>query len=250
MASLRVATFNVCRDGQGMGMLGWAKRRTAVLSFLRGVRVHILALQEATTVQLADLDAVLGEMGFARAGARLDDDPGTERNLVYYRTGTLECLVSEAREVAGHPSRLQDGRTVGRSLRIAVLQDKRTQQTFPFVNLHLDPGRGGWRELAVEELLDNAALRRAVLAGDFNADPGSPVHGRLLGAGWRDTGAARGGDLHTFRNVLTGETRRIDWLLVPQDWAVITHAVLGEAGPAFSDHRLVLATVKPPAPRA
>lgn len=244
MLGLRLLTFNVCRDGQGMGTLGWPKRRSRVLSFFRETRAHIIGLQEVTPQQLVDFDAALGEMGMTRAGARVDGDPRGQRNPIYFQSSRLKLQRTEVREIAGHSSRVE-GTVIGRTSRLCIFEDTRTQRALTCANLHLDPGSGGWRELGAAEIHDDLEMRDAIVMGDFNADPESPLHRAFLKAGWQDSAHGQPASAYTFQNALTGKQRRIDWILLPKSWTVVTYAIQGEAAPDFSDHRPVLVMAKP-----
>lgn len=227
-----------------MGTLGWPKRRSRAPSFFRETRAHVIGLQEVTFLQLADFDATLGELGMVRAGARLDGDSRDQRNPIYFRPDRLKLQRTEVRELAGHPSRVE-GAVIGRTSRLCVFEDARTQRALTCANLHLDPGTGGWREIGAAEIHDDVEMRDAIVMGDFNADPESPLHRAFLNAGWQDSARGQPAAAYTFQNALTGKQRRIDWILLPKSWTVVSYAIQAETAPDFSDHRPVLVMAKP-----
>lgn len=74
----------------------------------------------------------------------------------------------------------------------------------------------------VRQLIEIRAGRApAVLAGDFNADPGSDVMQALLAGGWHDSGAELGPEATT-----TPDRRRIDYILVSDGVEVLQPRII------------------------
>lgn len=111
------------------------------------------------------------------------------------------------------------------------------------MNTHFDASREDtWRRQEVEELLRSAARRKPLLAGgDFNAEPDSVIHSRMLEAGFRDAWAECGrGPGLTYP--ADAPVKRIDYLFLARG-ARCTSAEVIET--EASDHRPVLLTVAP-----
>lgn len=109
------------------------------------------------------------------------------------------------------------------------------------IGTHLDDprGAGAVRLAQVEELLAFWARRTpAVIAGDFNAEPGDPVIARVLAERLIDAGAVAGLDTPT-----SEDGRRIDYVLVTPDLTVIDAHVLDRWS---SDHRPVVVRLTMP----
>ena len=108
-------------------------------------------------------------------------------------------------------------------------------------NTHFDASRvDTWRAQEVEELLRNAEVRRPIVAGgDFNAEPGSRIHERMLAAGMRDAWLECGeGQSLTFP--AAQPVKRIDYLFLAAGATCSSATVLDSDA---SDHRPFLVTV-------
>lgn len=74
----------------------------------------------------------------------------------------------------------------------------------------------------VRQLIDVWGGREpAVLAGDFNTDPGSDITRELAASGWRDSGAGLGPGATT-----TQDLRRIDYIMVTSGVEVVQPSIL------------------------
>jgi endonuclease/exonuclease/phosphatase family metal-dependent hydrolase len=105
-------------------------------------------------------------------------------------------------------------------------------------SLHNDSfdARNNLRQM--QQILDYAVDQPLLLAGDFNAEPGSPSTRRVQESG-RFSGAFEGPE--TFPS--GRPDRRIDFILAPESWQLIEdHVPVSEA----SDHRPVVATFRVP----
>ena len=111
-------------------------------------------------------------------------------------------------------------------------------------NTHFDASRDDtWRAQEVEELLRNAAVRRPLLlGGDFNAEPESRIHERMLAAGtrdaWLDCAAGQGFTFPAARPV-----KRIDYVFLAGGARCSSATVLETDA---SDHRPLLVNVTLP----
>ena len=114
------------------------------------------------------------------------------------------------------------------------------------LNTHLDASRDdAYRRQEVETVLRLATAAagdhgRAIVGGDFNAEPGSAVIRRMTDAGWTDAGGACGaGPGFTFPS--SEPVKRIDYLFLAPGLACSDAAVLETT---TSDHRPLLVTVR------
>lgn len=245
---LRLMTYNICRDGMGYGVKGWSRRCRGVVSLIHEHLPHIAGVQEATERQILDLDERLGEIGYSRAGARLDGDLAEHRNAIYFRRDDLSYAGREYFEIVGYRATTADGRKVGRSLNWATFRIGESQLSLTVCNVHLDASNGGWRTLSVDEIVHNEDLRGCIVLGDFNARPGSLTHRSFTRCGWRDAAevaASRAGGDVTLHRYRPSGGARVDWVLVPARWHVISHDVLqgNSSGEAPSDHFPVLVRI-------
>jgi endonuclease/exonuclease/phosphatase (EEP) superfamily protein YafD len=115
------------------------------------------------------------------------------------------------------------------------------------LNTHIDPSREDfYRRQEMATLLQlttgsiNERRRSTLLGGDLNSEPGSAVIGMLAGSTLRDPwdGCGQG-------NALTypadKPVKRIDYLLLPEDWKCISARVIETE---TSDHRPVLFVIQ------
>lgn len=240
----------------------WWQRRGRAIACLKAQAPDLIATQEGLPRQLADLRRALP--GWTLLGRGREADGGGEQTAVLVRQDRFDTLevrhtwLSPRPEV---PGSLGYGNGLPRMVTRVLLRDKTTGQRLYLLDTHLDhlsrPARAkAARQLAAEI----AALPPdvpVVLAGDFNALPGSPVHARLLAAGLRDAwqvrGKGPGGTFHGFAGP-GPQNPRIDWVLV-RGLQVLAAEVLpcADRPPWPSDHaavRVVLQLDRPPPRRA
>lgn len=108
------------------------------------------------------------------------------------------------------------------------------------VNTHLDASREEtWRLQETQQLLQ---LEPDIAGGDFNAEPGSHVYGRLVAAGYRDSWRECGeGEGLTFSS--SKPVKRIDYLLLRGGIRCTSADVIETDA---SDHRPLLVTIESP----
>src|SRR5215208_4015890 len=244
---VRVMTFNLRYDTPSDGPNAWPNRRDWVAALVRFHAPDALGVQEALAHMLADLDARLP--GFARVGVgRADGREGGEFSAILYRTDRLELLdsgtfwLSPTPEVPG--SKGWDA-AIERVATWARFRDKRTGCRHVHLNTHFDHVGERAREesarLIRRRLAELAGGDPVVVTGDLNADPASAPYRVLT----RDTlkgalsplrdayAASRAGHYGptstwtAFRATEPG--RRIDYVLVSPDAAVLTHAILSDS---------------------
>ena len=127
--------------------------------------------------------------------------------------------------------------------RVALVVDTRTLRV---INTHLDASREeGYRLQEIERLLPEIRKRAPQLTGgDFNAEPQSTVHQRMIGAGLRDSWVECGKGASLTYPAGT-PVKRIDYLFLSEGSGCSEATVLDTTA---SDHRPVLidVTLRPP----
>ncbi|HVT45394.1 MAG TPA: endonuclease/exonuclease/phosphatase family protein [Thermoanaerobaculia bacterium] len=259
--SIRVMTFNIRLDLASDGDNAWPHRKDAVASMIRFHGADLVGLQEALPEQLRDLDALLPD--FSRFGAGRGADRLGEHCAILYRRDRFELLahdtfwLSETPEVPG--SKGWDA-AYERIVTWGRLRDRRSDEVFLHVNTHLDNvGSEARREgarLLLRRVDGVAGSDRTgvaiVVTGDFNDTPRSEPW-LLMTAGGFDDALDRSlcphhGPASTWNGFTAIEAgRRIDFVFVRGDVAVLQHAVLSDTFDAHrfpSDHLPVIAELR------
>lgn len=111
-------------------------------------------------------------------------------------------------------------------------------------NTHFDASRQDtWRAQEVEELLRNASVTQPeLIGGDFNAEPDTRIHARLIEAGLRDAWLACG-EGHALTFPAHEPVKRIDYLFLARGATCSSATVLETTA---SDHRPLLVNVTLP----
>jgi endonuclease/exonuclease/phosphatase family metal-dependent hydrolase len=256
-------TFNIRYDTPADSGNAWPHRRDRVASLARFHAPDALGVQEALAHMLRELDARLP--GYARIGVgRADGREGGEFSPIYYRTDRLELLdggtfwLSPTPDVAG--SKGWDA-AIERVATWARFRDRRTGCPFLLLNTHFDHIGERAREesarLVRRRLAALAGGLPIVVTGDLNTTPERAPYRvftveTIAGASapLRDAFvASRSGHYgptstwNAFTAIEPG--RRIDYVLVSADVAVLTHAILPDAwdGRFPSDHLPVVADI-------
>jgi endonuclease/exonuclease/phosphatase family metal-dependent hydrolase len=242
VAALRFMTFNLRRDVAADGSNRWDARKDAVAALVLRHAPHVLGTQEGLAHQLAHLDARLH--GYRRAGGCRRGDGSDEHAAIYYDATRLALLeqgdfwLSDTPEAPGSASW---GNRHPRMVTWARLEDRLTGREVTVANTHLDHESPRARREAARLIAQR--LPRAVLLGDFNAEPGGEVHAILCGASRKDTTHLDA--TPTFHGFTPRSRARLDWILVPVGAHVKRATVLRErpGGRYPSDHDPVVADV-------
>jgi endonuclease/exonuclease/phosphatase family metal-dependent hydrolase len=262
-APLRVMTFNIRFDTPADSGNAWPHRRDWVASLVRFHRPDAVGVQEALAHMLADLDARLP--GFARVGVgRADGRSGGEFSAILYRTDRLELIDSGTFWLSPTPAVPGSKGWDAAIERVATwgrFRDRRTGCTHVHVNTHFDhigeQARQESARLIRRRLADLGRGLPVLVTGDLNADPSSVAYRIFTRDSVAGSPALRGDGLVASRSGHYGPTstwnaftaiepgRRIDYVLVSSDVAVLTHAILPDAwdGRFPSDHLPVVADV-------
>ena len=261
-APLRLMTFNIRLDTPADSGNAWPHRRDWVAALVRFHAPDALGVQEALAHMLRELDARLP--GYARVGVgRADGREGGEFSAILYRTDRLELLDSGTFWLSPTPeapgSKGWDA-AIERVATWARFRDRRTGCRHLHLNTHFDHIGERAREesarLIRRRLAELGGGLPVVVTGDLNTGPRSAPYRVLTadtvagGAPLRDAfDASRSGHYGPTStwNAFTAiePERRIDYVLVSSDVAVLAHAILPDAwdGRFPSDHLPVVADV-------
>lgn len=237
-------TFNLRRHTRRDGPNAWPARREAVADAIRAQAPDLLATQEGTLSQLADLDERLP--GYLRVGGDREHWPGEEPNALYYDPDRVRVLDAGTFWLSRTPLAV-GSRTWGdwgrRNALWALVLFVETGASALVLNTHFDHVSILARRRSAQ-LIQDVAPRSFVL-GDFNARPGRLVHSVLLQGRIDPLWGAR----HTYNEFRRRNRGRIDWILVPEGTKVRRSAILqprrADGGPV-SDHLPVVVDVEAP----
>lgn len=175
-------TFNLRYDNPHDGENSFARRQPLILQVIGRERPHILCFQEVLPHMAAWLKRGLPDycvIGCGR-GERLDG----EQMAVAFRADAYSLMemrtfwLSETPYVPG--SRYPDQSTCPRTCTEALLKEEASGRVLRVLNTHLDHVGVKAREQGLRQILrhlEKAELfpdAPVILAGDFNASPGSP----------------------------------------------------------------------------
>ncbi len=183
--SIRIGAYNIYTDFKGDN---WAKRKQGVFEFVEQAELDILALQEVTEVQIADLahrfpryHYVLG----ARSDGHRADQSWYEFNPIFYAPdryrleGWSSFWVSPTPAAPG--SILPRTKTHARVLTWARLTERKTEKEILVANVHIHGLRAADEiDIILGELArfhDGAPI---ILLGDFNMTRNADAYAALV----------------------------------------------------------------------
>lgn len=250
----RVATYNVLYEGAGCPHHTWEDRREGVRSELRRLDPDVVALQELWENQLRDLES--GLPGFSVVAA----DEGQKHTAIAYRSDRFELLNGDTFWLA--PTGTPPGvpawdAAYQRRVTQATLLDRGADWQFSVISLHLDNEGETARKAGITHVRDRLDEQvPAVVAGDFNSQPGDPGYQRAVA---RSPGRRQLTDTAAVADTVNGpdatfvgfgrdhESRNIDHILVTGEWCV-TRRQTAVPPPEYpvqpSDHRPVFADLR------
>ena len=248
---VRIATFNI-RSGLSLDRRSlWWRRRAKVRDVLAGLDADVVGLQEVFAFQRRWL---LGTDNPAGAWADAGDGRGSggrgEAVPVAWRRDRLTVARQTTRWFGDEPERSGSRAAYAGAPRIAtwVELDDTDGRRFRVVNTHFDSTSADARLAAAEQLAHELATADdlpTLVIGDFNATLEDPELAPLLGRGLRSVLAATAGPTAT--SFERGEGRRLDHVLISDQWEITSAEVVTGAGTA-SDHYPVVADLELPPP--
>ena len=241
---IRVLVFNIHAGKDAAGKVNLPD----VAALARDLEADVVLLQEVDrlTKRSGNVDQVkvLGEQsGFATAFGRSLDYDGGQYGIAALSRAGVEAHFTKSLPVTPVQTR-SGGSHEPRAALVIVARTPRGRLTV--MNTHLDASREEvYRLQEVEHLLET--VRRTlqsglplVAGGDFNAEPGSEVHKRVLAAvlrdSWMECGAGDG-----FTYPADKPVKRIDYLFLTGSLRCTSARVIDTQ---ISDHRPLLVTVR------
>lgn len=250
-------TFNV-RNGWGVdGWNMWWLRRRAVVEAIRRPQPDVIGLQEVRPWQLRYLRSRLPEFGAVGTG-REGRGRGEQCPLLWRRE-RLRLERWETRWFSDTPQLAGSRGWGNRSARVVTLgwfEDRSSGIRFGVAVTHFDWASAASRIRSAEALVRWLAGEPGlpwIVLGDLNVTPVDRAVQLLLQAGMRDAldhlppRGAGAATAHRFTGRSDG--RRIDHVLIPPDWTVVTAEIRRDRphGRLPSDHWPVVTRLAPPA---
>ncbi len=176
----RVLTYNIRLDTTADGVNQWGKRKQRVADLLRKEAPSVFGVQEALYNQMTDLQALMPDYAWYRAG-RDDGKTKGEFSAIFYQKKYLVAQdsgtfwLSETPTVPGSKSWDAAITRVCSWVKLGV-KDRNSQSFFVF-NTHFDhigeKARLESMKLISQKVKEIAGSTPYVLMGDFNCEPNS-----------------------------------------------------------------------------
>ncbi|MEU6859853.1 endonuclease/exonuclease/phosphatase family protein [Glycomyces sp. NPDC046736] len=218
---LHVMTYNL-KSSSGRAPHSWLKRRPLVAEIVRSERPTVLCTQEGRYRQLLELREDLDGYDWVHLGR--GGGSRSEATAVFWDRSRLVPVEYDHLWLSKRPNVIGSrnwGSGTVRMLTWVRFEDRATGRDFHVADVHLDHRSEKARRKGARMCLD--VLRRfpgaAILAGDFNCEPGSPAHRVLTDGGlvdaWDASEAHLTPDWATFNAWRTKPVvggKRIDWI--------------------------------------
>ena len=183
--TLKVISMNIRNGEANDGTNSWQYRCPASLLMINELKPDILGLQEAYYYQVLFLTENLRDYKAAGVGREDGKKDGEHMSILYNRK-----RVSLKKWGTFWLSETPDEPSVGwdaackRTATWAIMKDRRTGNSFLYVNTHLDHVGKQAQEKGLALIMDriaelNTSGLPVILTGDFNVKPGDPVLDRL-----------------------------------------------------------------------
>lgn len=268
--AISIATYNIYVDYKGDG---WAKRRAAVHDYLKKNNFDVLAIQEASELQIGDLAQMNGKYDFFvgdRSDGHRGDQNWYEYVPIFYMRERFKLLEKSSfwisEDVTAPGSTVKNTKFHGRTFSWIRLYDQISDSKILIGNVHIH----GIRPVISLGIISDQLKKidhegPIILLGDFNFIPYSEAYKLLISDKWfggfKDTLSAaievQGGDKTTIggkdvvydtggRLQTVAAQRRIDYIFVCGVNRVDKHVVEpNEFGTGFfaSDHFSVYAEI-------
>ncbi|CAN5802391.1 endonuclease/exonuclease/phosphatase family protein [soil metagenome] len=222
-------SFNIRGSYHRDGANSWKYRAKLSADVIKHYAPNLIGFQEFQSGNRKTYDEELPDYNY-RLGPEYEDFPPRAHNAIYWDPQRLVLLESGGFWLSGTPEKFSGswGTHQKRSANWAWFRDASTGVEFVHLNTHLDHKcvearrRGA---MLIVRRLDGLTERRlpTLITGDFNAEPGSPVHRIFTDAGFDDARLKAGNPpartFHKFRGdgfVTSRPERegRLDWVLL------------------------------------
>ncbi|SDS04623.1 endonuclease/exonuclease/phosphatase family protein [Agrococcus carbonis] len=257
--ALHVATWNVRRRMRAPLRPAdrWRSRLPLLQVALRRERPTLLAVQEAMPDQAEAVGAALGAR-YRRVGVGRGRDGRGEGCPIFFDSDRLELVGWSQRALSDRPDdpgSMSWGNRIPRAAVEATLRDRETGVRFLAISTHFDVFSSASRVRSAHAVRDRVALHGlpALVLGDLNARPGSPMARALLAGGvltdaWERAAVRVTPEWGTYAGYRRprSDGRRIDWIATTPDVEVLRIGIDGDA--RASDHLPVHAAVRLPEP--
>ncbi len=226
---MKVLSCNL-RDARALdGDNAWPQRRDLCLQILRRQQADVICCQELCPEPLRDLQQGLPEYMLYTVKEAPDSDQTP--NAILFHRERFQLLGAGAYWLSEYPQQSGSRSWNSGYIRLAVwvhLRERASGKQSRILNTHLDDSSRPAREKQAEVLLaESAAWTECavqILAGDMNADAGSPVIVALSNGGWQDTYLARhqtldpGFTYHAFQGDAYDPVRMQEDVVGKMDW--------------------------------
>lgn len=245
-------TFNVTNQDKEEKSMPWTDRSTLICKALRGLHPDVIALQDADSIQFADLTQGLPEYATATGGTHK-----ANINPILYNPERLSVISGGVHDITTHENVSipgQEGQTIA-SVRWVFLQDKKEGGSMLVVNTQLQESEERFLINGITQLktfLGKMTNQTPILlAGDFLNTDEHPFYNILcshfikLNDCWKQAKKAKG-QPSTFNNFQEeSQDRIVDFIFASEDFGVksaqITKAQ--KAGQYYSCHNILSSEV-------
>jgi endonuclease/exonuclease/phosphatase family metal-dependent hydrolase len=256
--ALRVMSFNIRYNEPRDKENAWPNRKDKAAAVVRFHKADLIGVQEALVGQLKDLEAALPDFAWCGVG-RDDGKEKGEFSAILYRKSRFKLLETRTTwlsETPLTPGSKGWGANYARIITWAKFRDNVTKKKFFLFNTHFDHESVRAREESARILLKQAqeipGKLPFIITGDFNTVEDSEPYRILTARGNRIKDAGHSSVNPSFGPTSTFNAfgplqpgRKIDYVFVREDMAVLEHGVLADQwdGLWASDHLPVLAEV-------
>ena len=263
--SFRIMTFNIRYNNPADGENAWSHRKGLVKSVIQFHQANIFGVQEALKEQMSDLENSLPEFSWFGVG-RDDGKEAGEYSAIFYKKDRFDLLEHDTFWLSETPDILGSMGWDAACVRIVTwghFKDNISGKDFFHFNTHFDHRGEATREnsceLVVKKIKEIADETPAILTGDFNFPPSSPLYSILVKNRSAETDRVyladaqsisaqppHGPDCSFFGFQGMGRPgNKIDYIFVSKGVTVLQHGVLSDHwnGKYPSDHLPVLATI-------
>ena len=190
--SFKVMTFNIRGSYHRDGINAWKNRAGLSTWVLRKYAPDLIGFQEFQKGNLRYYDLHLPEYRYS-LGPEYENYPPRSRNAIYWNPERLELLDAGGFWLSATPEKFSGswGTHQKRSANWARFRLAQESTQFVHLNTHLDHKSVAARRQGASLIIrriDELAGREipTIVTGDFNAEPGSPVHRTFTDAGYAD----------------------------------------------------------------